>query len=158
MFWWCLDSTKCYLILVMLSTKCLWLWWILVMLWALLCAVFVQVFIFEMPMFRREVDSFPSRRISGTPRHRKLAKVMPNFFVNFILSNFILSSIVDIKKLSIYIAQTLPQLVPSITRPRCPFTFVFLYNFWILAVRHSFWVRFRSNNDAWINDAHLLMH
>ena len=32
-------------------------------------------------MFRRDVDSFP-RRISGTSRHRKLAKVMPKFSVN----------------------------------------------------------------------------
>lgn len=54
-----------------------------------LCAFFVQVFLFEMPMFRRDVDSFPPRRISGTPRHRKLAKVMPKFSVNFILSSFI---------------------------------------------------------------------
>ena len=43
---------------------------------------FVQVYI-ELPMFRRNVDSFPFRRISGTPAWPFLAKVMPKFFVNF---------------------------------------------------------------------------
>ena len=41
----------------------------------------------ELPMFRWNVDSFPFRRISGTPTWPFLAKVMPNFFVNFWVMN-----------------------------------------------------------------------
>ena len=41
-----------------------------------------QVYI-GVPMFCRNVDSFPFRQILGTPYVLKLAKVMPNFSVDF---------------------------------------------------------------------------
>ena len=44
-------------------------------------------------MFCRNVDSFPSRQISGTRYFVSLAKVMPEFFMNFSMTCATMSGI-----------------------------------------------------------------